>query len=282
MPLIEKPSPTRLRGPMSDTPIDTSVAHTARVWNYWLGGKDNFPPDRVVGDRIRELFPQVVDAALGDRAFLRRSVTHLVEQEGVRQFLDIGAGLPTADNTHEVAQGLGPDSRVVYVDNDPLVLEHARALLTGTDEGHIAFVDSDLRDTGHVLAEARGVLDFEQPVALMLMGTIGHFPDLEEALGLMRAYVDALPAGSFAAVCDGVLSNTVELGPEEVTEFTKIWEGGVTLPYVPRSVEDFTRFFEGLELVDPGVVSVTRWRPEPVENGEIRDLPQYCGLARKR
>lgn len=267
---------------MSDTPIDTSVAHTARVWNYWLGGKDNYPPDREVGDRIRELFPQVVDAALGDRAFLRRSVTHLVEQKGVHQFLDIGAGLPTADNTHEVAQNLVPDSRVVYVDNDPLVLAHARALLTGTDEGHTSFVDSDLRDTEQVLSEARRVLDFEQPVALMFMGTMGHFPDLEEALGLVRTYVDALPTGSFVAVCDGVLSDTVELDPEEVAEFTKIWEGGVTLPYVPRSVEGFTQFFEGLELVDPGVVSVTKWRPEPVEVGKVRDLPQYCGLARKR
>ncbi|WP_017607172.1 SAM-dependent methyltransferase [Nocardiopsis xinjiangensis] len=267
---------------MPDTPIDTSVAHTARVWNYWLGGKDNYPPDREVGDRLRELFPQVVEAALGDRAFLRRSVTHLVEQEGVRQFLDIGAGLPTADNTHEVAQGLARDSRVVYVDNDPLVLAHARALLTGTGEGRTAFVDSDLRDTESVLAEARGVLDFQQPVALMLMGIMGHFPDLEEALGLVHAYVDALPAGSFVGVCDGVLSDAAELDPEEIAEFTKIWEDGVTLPYVPRSVEDFTRFFEGLELIDPGVVSVTKWRPEAVEVGEVRDLPQYCGLARKR
>ncbi|GHD35021.1 hypothetical protein GCM10007147_41120 [Nocardiopsis kunsanensis] len=267
---------------MSHTPIDTSVAHTARVWNYWLGGKDNYPPDREVGDRIRERFPEVVDAALGDRAFLRRSVTHLVEQEGVRQFLDIGAGLPTADNTHEVAQRLSPDSRVVYVDNDPLVLAHARALLTGTDEGHTSFVDSDLRETGQVLARARESLDFEQPVALMLMGTMGHFPDLDEALELVRTYVDALPTGSFVAVCDGVLSDTVTLGPEEIAEFTKIWEGGVTLPYVPRSLEDFTRFFDGLDLVDPGVVSVSKWRPEPVEVGRCRDLPQYCGLARKR
>ncbi|MBE3002277.1 SAM-dependent methyltransferase [Nocardiopsis sp. HNM0947] len=265
---------------MSDTPVDTTVAHTARVWNYWLGGKDNYPPDREVGDRIRELFPEVVDAALGDRAFLRRAVTHLVEQEGVHQFLDIGAGLPTADNTHEVAQRLAPGSRVVYVDNDPLVLAHARALLTGTDEGRTEFVDSDLRETDRVLASAREVLDFDRPIALTLMGTMGHFPDLDEALGLVRAYVDALPAGSFLAVCDGVISESVEMDPEKVAEFTRIWEGGVTLPYVPRALEDFTRFFDGLDLVEPGVVSVTKWHPEPVEVGRARDLPQYCGLAR--
>lgn len=266
---------------MSDNPIDTSVAHTARVWNYWIGGKDNYPPDRQVGDRIRELFPEVVDAALGDRAFLRRSVTHLVEHEGVRQFLDIGAGLPTVDNTHEVAQRFAPESRVVYVDNDPLVLAHARALLTGSEQGCTAFVDSDLRDTGAVLTQAREILDFERPIGLTLMGTMGHFPDLDEALGLVRTYVDALPEGSFLAVCDGVTSGDVELDPEKAAEFMEIWKEAVTLPYVSRPVEDFTRFFDGLELVDPGVVSVTRWRPEPVEVGEARDLPQYCGLARK-
>ncbi len=164
--------------------------------------------------------------------------------------------------------------------NDPLVLAHARALLTGTDEGRTAFVDADLHETGRVLDEAREVLDLDRPIALMLMGTMGHFPDLDEALGLVRAYVDALPTGSFLAVCDGVLSDSVEMDPEQVAEFTRIWEDGVTLPYVPRSVEDFTRFFDGLDLVEPGVVSVTKWRPEPVEVGRARDLPQYCGLAR--
>ncbi len=266
---------------MSETPIDTSSAHTARVWNYWLGRKDNYPADREVGDKLKKLFPGVVEAALGDREFLRRVVTHLVEEKGVRQFLDIGTGLPTADNTHEVAQAAAPDSRVVYVDNDPLVLAHARALLTSTAEGETHYVDSDLRDTRSVLEQAHKVLDFERPIALTLLGTMGHFPDLEEALGIVRSYMDALPSGSFLAMCDGVVSESTPVDEELLAEFTKIWQESVTLPYVPRPEEDFARFFDGFDLIEPGVVSVSRWRPGTIDVGTVRDIPQYCGLARK-
>ncbi|WP_150239619.1 SAM-dependent methyltransferase [Nocardiopsis quinghaiensis] len=266
---------------MTDTPIDTTVAHTARVWNYWLGGKDNYPVDREVGDTIRELVPQVVETARGDRLFLRRAVTHLVREEGVRQFLDIGTGLPTADNTHEVAQAQAPESRVVYVDNDPLVLAHARALLVGTDEGRTRFVGSDLRETGTVLEAAGQTLDLSRPVALTLLGTMGHFGDLDEALGIVRTYMDALAPGSFLAVCDGVFAHMDAITGERALEAMRRWQESVAQPYHLRSVEDFTRFFDGFELVDPGVVCVTRWRPEPVEVGQERDIPQYCGLARK-
>jgi trans-aconitate methyltransferase len=266
---------------MTDTPIDTSVAHTARVRDYWLGGRDNYPVDREVGDTIRDLMPQVVEAARGERLFLRRTVTHLVREEGVRQFLDIGAGLPAAGNTHEVAQAHVPDARVVYVDNDPLVLAHARALLVGTDERRTRFVGADLRDTDRVLEAARRTLDLDRPVALTLLGTMGHLDDLDEALAIVRAYMGALAPGSFLALCDGVFAHAEAVTDERALEALKRWEEGVAQPYHTRSVEDFTRFFDGFALVEPGVVCVTRWRPEPVEVGEVRDIPQYCGLARK-
>ncbi|NYH54925.1 hypothetical protein HNR06_004514 [Nocardiopsis arvandica] len=266
---------------MTDTPIDPSVAHGARVRNYWLGGRDNYPVDREVGDTVRELMPQVVEAARGDRLFLRRAVTHLVREEGIRQFLDIGAGLPAAGNTHEVAQAHVPDARVVYVDNDPMVLAHARALLMGTDEGRTRFVGSDLRDTGTVLEAARRTLDLDRPVGLTLLGTMGVLGDLDEALGIVRAYMDALAPGSFLAVCDGVLTGAETTADERAPEALRHWRESVAQPYHMRPVKEFGRFFDGFALVDPGIVSVTRWRPEPVEVGEVRDIPQYCGLARK-
>lgn len=265
---------------MTDSPIDSTIAHTARVWNYWLGGKDNYPVDREIGDRIKELAPQVVDVALGDRVFLRRAVTHLVQEEGIRQFLDIGTGLPTADNTHEVAQALAPHARVVYVDNDPLVLTHARALLTGTETGRTQFVGADLRDTAKVLEAAARTLDLDRPIALTLMGTMGHF-EFDEALKIVGAYTDALAPGSFLAVCDGVMAHMdAELG-ERAMQGMRLWQEKVAQPYHMRTVEEFGRFFDGLEPVEPGPVSVLRWRPEPTEVGTVRDLPQYAGLAKK-
>ncbi|WP_435112960.1 SAM-dependent methyltransferase [Nocardiopsis synnemataformans] len=266
---------------MTDIPIDTSVAHTARVRNYWLGGRDNYPVDREMGDTVGGLMPQVVEATRGDRLFLRRAVSHLALEEGISQFLDIGSGLPAADNTHEVAQAHAPDARVVYVDNDPMVLAHARALLVGTNEKRTRYVEADLCDTGRVLESARGTLDLDHPVALTLLGTMGHFGDLDEALGIVRAYMDALAPGSFLAVCDGVLAHVEAVTDERAVEALQRWQESVAQPYHMRTVEDFTRFFDGLALVDPGVVCVTRWRPEPVEVGRVRDIPQYCGLARK-
>ena len=263
---------------MTDTPIDTTVAHTSRVWNYWLGGKDNYPVDREVGDRVRDLFPQVAEVAQGDRLFLRRAVTHLVREEGIRQFLDVGAGLPTADNTHEVAQALDPDTRVVYVDNDPLVVAHARALLSGTDTTRTQFADADLRDVEKVLKAAAETLDLDRPVALTLMGTMGHF-EFDEALRLVRAYTEALAPGSFVAVCDGVLAHMEVDDAERAAEGMRIWAENVAQPYHMRTVEEFGQFFDGLEPVEPGAVSVFRWRPDPGE--EVRDLPQYAGLAKK-
>src|SRR2546423_7262591 len=161
--------------------LDTSVPHSARVWNYWLGGKDNFAADRAVGDQVREIFPDIVEIARVSRAFLARAVEYLAGEAGVRQFLDIGTGLPTADNTHQVAQRVDPRSRVVYVDNDPLVLVHARALLTSSAEGGTDYLDADIHDPDKILQGATGTLDFSQPVALMMLGILGHVTDFEEA-----------------------------------------------------------------------------------------------------
>ncbi len=163
------------------TAIDTSVPHSARIWNYWLGGKDNYAVDREAGDQFSAIFSQIVDIARADRDFLGRVIRFLAAEAGVRQFLDVGTGLPTADNTHEVAQRVAPGSRVVYVDNDPLVLAHARALLTSSSEGTTNYVDADMRDPGNVLEEAAKWLDLTQPVALTLMGVLGHVIDYAEA-----------------------------------------------------------------------------------------------------
>ncbi|MFW5417482.1 SAM-dependent methyltransferase [Nocardiopsis sp. CNT-189] len=253
--------------------VDTTVAHSARVWNYWLGGKDNYPVDRELGDRIMDVYPQIVQGARADRGFLVRSVGCMAREEGVRQFLDIGTGLPTHGNTHEVAQEAAPDARVVYVDNDPMVLVHARALLAGTEEGATEFVDADLREPEKVLEAAGRLLDFDRPIGLTVLGTIGHIPDFAEARALIGRYVDALPSGSLLALCDLVL-------PEDPAsaEALERWNAGAALPYRAHTPAEIASYFDGLELLDPGVVPANRWRPE---SGAGADVEQYCGLARK-
>jgi hypothetical protein len=176
--------------------INTAVPQSARIWNYWLGGKDNYPVDRAAGDQYREAFPEIVDVARASRQFLTRAVRYLAGEAGIRQFLDVGTGLPTADNTHEVAQRVAPQSRVVYVDNDPLVLAHARALLTSTPQGATSYIDADLHEPDKILQGAAETLDFTRPVALMLMGILGHVTDYDEARSIVRRLLDALPSGS--------------------------------------------------------------------------------------
>lgn len=256
------------------TRIDTTRTHSARIWNYWMGGKDNYPIDRAAGDAVAESFPEIVDLARTSREFLVRAVTHLAGEAGVRQFLDIGTGMPTANNTHEVAQAVAPECRVVYVDNDPLVLTHARALLVGTPEGVTDYIDADLRDPDAILREAARTLDFDQPVALMLMGILGHIPD-GEVLPIVRRLLDALPSGSYLASYDG--SNTSEAYNQAIEVGNK--QGDV--PYLLRSPDDIAARFEGLELLEPGVVPCPLWRPGPVEVGVRRGMDQYCGVARK-
>nr|WP_221382288.1 SAM-dependent methyltransferase [Actinoplanes polyasparticus] len=254
--------------------IDTTVPHSARVWNYWLGGTDNYPVDRAVGDKVREVFPAIVENAQACRAFLARTVGYLAGEAGVRQFLDIGTGLPTADNTHEVAQRIAPGSRVVYVDNDPLVVAHARDLLESGPDGATDFVDADLSDTATIRREAARTLDFSRPVALMLMGILGHVEDDDEALSIVRGLVGLLPSGSYLAFYDGTDTSAKIVEGARVSS-----EGGHD--YHLRSPERIARFFDGLELVDPGVVTVSRWRPEPGPDGEPAHQDSYGGIGRK-
>lgn len=260
---------------MADLPIDTSVAHSARVWNYWLGGKDNYPPDREVGDHIQATFPGIVAAARADRAFLNRAVTYLAQEEGIRQFLDIGTGLPTANNTHEVAQAVAPESRIVYVDNDPLVLAHARALLTSDPRGATNYIDADLNEPEKLLEQARAYLDFDQPIGLLIMGTLAHIADEDTALSLVRAYVGALSPGSFFVTNDS--TNT----SPEIIEAASHWNANASSHIHLRSPEQIERFFDGMEILEPGVVSVPFWRPASAEVGHAVHVDQYGGMARK-
>ena len=257
--------------------IDTTRAHTARIWNYWLGGKDNYPVDRQVGDQIRQLHPGIGDYARADRVFLGRAVQHLAGEAGIRQFLDIGTGLPTADNTHQVAQAIAPDSRIVYVDNDPLVLVHARALLTSTPEGACDYIDADMRDPGKILAEAARTLDFAQPVGVTMLGVVIFVEDDEDPYGIVRQFMDAVPAGSYL-----VLSHTITSpAMPDVDAAVAFWNEHGTPKLTQRTPEQVTRFFDGLDLLEPGVVSCSRWRPEATPWGEPAEVAMYGGVGRK-
>jgi hypothetical protein len=257
--------------------VDTTVAHSPRIWNYWLGGKDNFPVDREVGDQFVQIFPQIVDIARGSRGFLTRAVTHLAGDAGIRQFLDIGTGLPTQDNTHEVAQRVAPDARVVYVDNDPLVLAHARALLTSAGPGDTQYIDANLHEPEQILAAAGETLDFTQPIALMLMNILGHVPDDAEAHSIVKRLVDALPAGSYLAVADG--TNVVQ--GEEFERAIALWNEAGSLPYKLRGPDQIGSFFDGLELLEPGVVSCPRWRPYASLPGVPDEVDEFCAVGHK-
>jgi O-methyltransferase involved in polyketide biosynthesis len=252
-----------------------AVPQTARIWNYWLGGKDNFPVDRAVGGQILAAFPAIVENARASRAFLVRAVRYLAGEAGIRQFLDIGTGLPTANNTHEVAQQVAPESRIVYVDNDPGVLAHARALLTSTPEGATAYIDADLRDPDTILREAAGTLDRNRPIAITLMGILGHIPDDDRARSIVRRLMDAVPSGSYLTMNDGTDTS------EEVVEAARIWNQSANPTYHLRSPERIARFLDGLEFVEPGVVSPPRWRPEPGPSGLAPGIDSACGMGRK-
>jgi len=268
-------SPTGTGGQQQAPLLDTGVPQTARIWNYWLGGKDNFAIDRAVGDEIRAAFPEIVENARLSRAFLVRAVRYLAGEAGIRQFLDIGTGLPTADNTHEVAQAVAPESRIVYVDNDPLVLVHARTLLTSSPEGVTDYVEADLRDPDSILREAARTLDLTQPVALMLMGVLGHIRDDDQALSIVRRLMEGLPSGSYLASYDGTNTSPA------VVRAAEIWNQSANPTYHLRSPEQFAARFEGMEPVEPGVVSVTRWRPDPSLPELPAEVDQYCGVGRK-
>ncbi|WP_172382467.1 SAM-dependent methyltransferase [Streptomyces sp. MNP-20] len=258
------------------TLINSNVPHSARIWNYWLGGKDCYEVDRQVGDQICAANPGIIEIARAQRHFLVRAVSHLVEDAGVRQFLDVGTGLPTADNTHEVAQRLAPDARIVYVDHDPIVLTHAEALLTSTPQGATGYIDADLRDPDAILEQAAHTLDFTRPVALMLLGITAHITD-DSVYAIVGRLVDALPSGSYLVLCD----DTEVLDPERMREMIEQWNEASDNPRVNRSPEQLARFFDGLDLLEPGLVSVSRWRPEPHEGRLPAEVDDFGGVARK-
>ncbi|MFI5895806.1 SAM-dependent methyltransferase [Actinoplanes sp. NPDC051513] len=255
--------------------LDTGVPHSARLWNYWLGGKDNFASDRAAGDEIARRFPSIIDLAVADRAFLKRVVRFFVAEQGIRQILDIGTGLPTADNTHEVAQGIAPATRVVYVDNDPLVLTHARALLTGNAEGQTDYIEGDLNHPGEILREATRTLDFGRPVAVTLLGIVHFILDFDEARSVIRELVDALPSGSFLTIAHGCN----DINRAEADDIVGFWNEHGTPKIVYRSAAEIEQFFDGLELLTPGVVPCSRWRPDAGDPD--LDVNQYCGVGRK-
>jgi hypothetical protein len=254
--------------------IDTTVPHSARIWNFLLGGKDNYPVDRRAGEQVFQTFPGMVAMARHSRQMLRRVVRYLAAEAGIRQFLDIGTGLPTMDNTHEVAQRAAPDARIVYVDNDPLVLVHAKALLKSRPEGATDYIEADVRDPEPILAGAARTLDFDRPVALMLMGILGLVEDHAQACRIVHRLMEPLVPGSYLAVYDGTNDD-----PSYVQAIEAFNAGSGAVPYTPRSPERIARYFDGLELVEPGVVPVTHWRPDPAE----RPPAVACtgGVARK-
>ena len=263
---------------MSDAPkLDTRHAHSARVYNYWLGGKDNFAADRAAAEQAIAANPGIVADVRANREFLVRAVRFLASECGVRQFLDIGAGLPTANNTHEVAQAVAPDARIVYVDNDPMVLLHAQALLSGNPEGRTAYVESDLRDTSAIISEASRTLDFGAPIALMLLIIVHLIPDSDDPYGIVATLVDALPAGSYLVLAHPAS----DIRAASMAEMTKRVNERMSGPRATmRDRTAVTRFFDGLELAEPGVVQPQQWRPDPVVISP-EQVTAWCGVARK-
>ncbi len=236
--------------------IDATVAHPARRYDYWLGGKNNFEADRKSGDAIAAGFPTVRMAARENRAFLRRAVTCLAQDAGISQFLDIGAGLPTADNTHEVVQRLVPEPRVVYVDNDPLVGAHARALLaSGSGAGVTDYVEADARNPDTILEAAARTLDFGQPIALMLVAILQFIPDSDDPHGIVARLVGALAPGSYLVI---TTATNEYVNERHIAEMASRRHGALC----PRSREQIARFFDGLELLPPGIVSLAHWRAD--------------------
>ena len=257
--------------------FDTTVAHPARIWDYWLGGKDNFAADRAAAERVLEAMPAMGPIARAGRAFLATAVHHLAASQGIRQFLDIGTGLPTANNTHEVAQQAAPESRIVYVDNDPIVLTHARALLTSDEEGSTAYIDADLRDTGKILAEAQATLDFGQPVALMLLAITHFIPDSDDPWGIVAELMEPLASGSYLVLSHGAS----DIAADGLADATRQYNTSSAVSIHMRSREEVTRFFDGLELLEPGVIPLGRWRPGPLGDNPARGLPTWTAVGRK-
>ncbi len=257
--------------------INTLVAHPARVYDYWLGGKDNFAADREAAERVLAVTPGLRERVLANRAFLARAVRFLAAEAGIRQFLDIGTGIPAANNTHEVAQAVAPDSRIVYVDNDPIVLVHAKALLASGPQGATQYVDGDIRDPGPILRAAARTLDFSQPVALMLLGILHLVQDSEEPYRIVADLMAGLPSGSYLALSHPAS----DINAPAQAEAQRRYNERVSTPQTLRTRAEVVRFFDGLELVPPGVVYVHAWRPDPGDVPPKDGKSAHGGVARK-
>jgi hypothetical protein len=256
--------------------IDASVANTARAWNYLVGGKDNFEADRRAARELVAAAPIIRVAAPASRAFLRRAVTYLVGEMGIRQFLDVGTGMPTAGNTHEIAQSLAPGCRVVYVDNDPVVISHVRTLAAPFPEGSTSYIDADARDPDMIMAQASKTLNFAEPVAVMMICLLNFIEDDGAAASVVSAVLAAVPSGSYLAV----MHPASDLDPS-LLEAERRWNQLAAQRVKLRSREQVAGYFIGLRLVAPGLVTVPEWRPAPDEAAPEETIPLYAAVARK-
>jgi hypothetical protein len=262
--------------PFKPVHIDTSVPNVARVWNYLIGGRDNFEADRKAAEQLTAIAPVMKDVAPASRAFLGRVVRYLAGEAGIRQFLDIGTGMPTAGNTHEIAQSVTPDSRIAYVDNDPVVLVHARALLRSAPEGATSYIDADAREPGKIIAEAQNTLDFSQPVAIVMIDLLDFLADDDEVLSILDALTSAVVPGSYLAIMQP--ASDVE---DALNEARRHWNQVSRTPVTLRTREQVISWFEGLELVSPGMVLLPEWRPAKGDPRYAYRMPLYGAVARK-
>jgi S-adenosyl methyltransferase len=264
-------------GKVGSLPFDVTVAHQARVYDYMLGGKDNYAADRAAAEATIKVNPELVPSAHANRAFLGRVIRYLAAEAGIRQFLDIGTGIPTAGNTHQVAQEVAPESRVVYVDYDPIVLAHARALLDSHEAGATEYIDSDLRDTRTVLEQAAELLDFTRPVAVTLISILHAIPDGDDPYAIVSRLLGAVPPGSYLAISH---MGSDLMAPETLREMDEIWKRASQQQYTPRRREQVARFFDNTDLVAPGLVRVEEWRPEP-GTGTTHKSIMWSAVGRK-
>jgi O-methyltransferase involved in polyketide biosynthesis len=255
--------------------LDTTVAHSARLWNYLLGGKDNFAADREAAAQVLAFMPELVESARSNRQFLARVVRFLTEEAGIAQFLDLGTGLPTANNTHEVAQARVPAARIVYVDNDPMVLIHARALLTSTPAGATDYIEADVREPDRILHEAARTLDFDRPIAVMMLGILNFVVDDAEAYAVTRRLVDTVPPGSYLVISHP----TTQVHAAAVERAMTMWNDSGAAPITARDPEQLARFFDGLDILEPGLVTCSQWRPD---GNDTTPVTEYCAVGRKQ
>jgi O-methyltransferase involved in polyketide biosynthesis len=257
--------------------FDPRVPSPARMWNFWLGGKDNFAADREAGQRVLEVLPSMPVIARFARLFLADAVTRLADDHGVRQFLDIGTGLPTADNTHDVAQRVAPEARIVYADYDPVVLTHAQALLTSSPEGKTDYIQADLRDTDTILAGAARTLDLSRPVAVILIAVLHFIPDADDPYRVVARLMDAMPSGSYLVMGHAAS----DIAPEAAAELAWRYNAMSSASITPRNRAQVTRFFDGLEMIPPGVVPISEWGLPNQVDTTVGGLIGYCGIGRK-